>query len=139
MKGRKPGPTVVDDSLDFRNTDFRQHPELYRISKRFLANLQADDFPGVDLARQFLQMGRTRARRYANPYEGDLYDLAVLLLKLYDAKAERDGQRGRPTVHGVSSAYARLMIEFSTEQVEARIKEHDLPLGAVVDWEGEPA
>jgi hypothetical protein len=72
-------------------------------------------------------------------YDGDVYDLAVLLLKLYDAKADRDGHRGRRTVHGVASAYARLMIDISTEQVEARIKEHGLPLGAVVDWEGGPA
>jgi hypothetical protein len=67
-------------------------------------------------------------------YEGDLYDLAVLLLKLYDAKADQSGHRGRPTVHGVASAYARLIIDISTEQVESLIRNHGLPLGAVVDW-----
>jgi hypothetical protein len=71
-------------------------------------------------------------------YESDVYDLAVLLLKLHDARAERTGYRGRPTVHGVASAYARLMIEVSMEQVESLIKTHGLPLGAVVDWEDEP-
>jgi hypothetical protein len=72
-------------------------------------------------------------------YEGDVYDLAVLLLKLHDAKAEQTGYRGRPTVHGVASAYARLMIDVSTEHIESLIREHGLPLGAMVDWGGEPA
>ena len=72
-------------------------------------------------------------------YDGDVYDLSILLLKLHGSKAEQTGHRGRPTVHGVASAYARLMTDLSTEQVEARIKEHGLPPGAVVDWEGGPA
>jgi len=39
---------------------------LYRM---FLAYIAADDFPGADMARKYLQMGFTRARRYAN-YQG---------------------------------------------------------------------
>jgi hypothetical protein len=39
------------------------------IYKMFLAYLEAGDFPGADMARKFLQMGYTRARRYAN-YKG---------------------------------------------------------------------
>jgi hypothetical protein len=34
----------------------------------------ADDFPGADMARRFLQMGWTRARRYANHKAGRKYD-----------------------------------------------------------------
>lgn len=67
-------------------------------------------------------------------YEGDVYDVAVLLLKLDDAKAEQTGFRGRPTVHGVASAYGRLKIDVSTEKVESLIRSHGLPLGALVDW-----
>src|SRR6476620_4754088 len=99
-----------DYNLDFKTTDFRQHPELYRIGKGeqgvllvepykseilphwrfktvaqaqkssakiyklFLAYLKADDFPGADMARKFLQMGWTRARRYANHKSGRKYD-----------------------------------------------------------------
>ena len=37
-----------------------------KIHKMFLAYLKAGDFPGADMARKFLQMGWTRARRYAN-------------------------------------------------------------------------
>ncbi len=104
------GPTLFDYSLDFQNTDFRKHPELYRIGKgeqgvllvepykgeilphwrfktvaeakkssatiyrMFLAYLKAGDFPGADMARKFLQMGWTRARRYANHRGGRKYD-----------------------------------------------------------------
>jgi hypothetical protein len=100
---------MFDYSLDFQNTDFRKHPELYRIGKgeqgvllvqpyksellphwrfktvaeakrsatklhrMFLAYLRAGDFVGADMARKFLQMGWTRARRYANHQGGRKY------------------------------------------------------------------
>ncbi len=95
--------------LDFANTDFRQHPELYRVGRgeqgvllvqpykseilpywRFKTEavaqesaekiyalfedyLQKNDFVGADMARKFLQMGFTRARRYANYKGGKKY------------------------------------------------------------------
>ena len=101
---------AFDYTLDFKVTDFRQHPELYRIGKgeqgvllvepykgeilphwrfktaaeakessaeiftMFLTYLEAGDFPGADMARKFLQMGWTRARRYANHKGGRKYD-----------------------------------------------------------------
>jgi hypothetical protein len=40
----------------------------------FLAYLAAGDFVGADMARKFLQMGWTRARRYANHTGGRKYD-----------------------------------------------------------------
>jgi hypothetical protein len=45
-----------------------------KIYKMFLAYLKANDFPGADMARKFLQMGWTRARRYANHQGGRKYD-----------------------------------------------------------------
>ena len=101
---------AFDYSLDFKTTDFRERPDLYRIGKgeqgvllvepykgellphwrfktvagakessakiarMFLAYLKAGDFPGADMARKFLQMGWTRARRYANHKGGRKYD-----------------------------------------------------------------
>lgn len=98
-----------DYSLDFENTDFRKHPELYRIGKgeqgvllvepykseilphwrfktpqiarksankiykMFREYRAAGDFAGMDMARKFLQMGYTRARRYANHKTGRKY------------------------------------------------------------------
>ena len=44
------------------------------IYKMFLGYLKANDFPGADMARKFLQMGWTRARRYANHKTGRKYD-----------------------------------------------------------------
>lgn len=41
------------------------------IYKLFLSYLRADEFVGADMARKFLQMGFTRARRYAN-YKGGI-------------------------------------------------------------------
>lgn len=45
-----------------------------KIFKMFVAYLKAGDFPGADMARKFLQMGWTRARRYANHKGGRKYD-----------------------------------------------------------------
>jgi len=92
------------------DTDFRKHPELYRVgrgeqgvlkvepyksellplwrfatpavardsaaalSQAFVEYLAAGDFVGADMARKFLQMGYTRARRYANHPGGRKYD-----------------------------------------------------------------
>jgi hypothetical protein len=100
---------TFDYSLDFKTTDFRNHPELYRVGKgeqgvllvepyksellphwrfktpaiarksadkiykMFLAYRANDDFVGMDMARKFLQMGYTRARRYANHKSGRKY------------------------------------------------------------------
>jgi hypothetical protein len=100
---------TFDYSLDFKNINFREHPELYRVGKGeqgvllvepykseilpywrfknpeiaressekiyeiFLAYLEQDDFVGADMARKFIQMGYTRARRYANHKSGRKY------------------------------------------------------------------
>jgi Domain of unknown function (DUF4385)/Protein of unknown function (DUF3253) len=53
-------------------------PELARTSARalyaaFVAYGRAGDFVGMDMARKFLQMGWTRARRYANHQSGMKY------------------------------------------------------------------
>lgn len=47
----------------------------------FLNYLENDDFIGADMARKFLQMGYTRARRYANHKGGKKYKDAVPLDK----------------------------------------------------------
>lgn len=44
------------------------------IYKMFLQYLDDNDFVGADMARKFLQMGYTRARRYANYTGGRKYD-----------------------------------------------------------------
>lgn len=95
---------------NYKDIDFRKHPEKYHIGKgeqgvlmaelykseilpywRFatpeMARASAekiywmfgnyrsqDDFAGMDMARKFLQMGFTRARRYANHPNGKKYD-----------------------------------------------------------------
>jgi hypothetical protein len=44
------------------------------IYKKFLHYNDQDDFIGMDMARKFLQMGMTRAKRYANHAGGRKYD-----------------------------------------------------------------
>ena len=93
----------------YRNIDFREHPELYRVGRgeegvliaqpyksellplwrfrtpqvaqesaqallaAFARYRKARDFVGMDMARKYLQMGFTRARRYANHSSGKKY------------------------------------------------------------------
>jgi len=113
----KPKPTrsksknAFNYDLDFISTDFRKHPELYRIGvgeqgvllvqpykseilpfwkfktedaakssakkiyEMFEEYLDLKDFVGADMARKFLQMGFTRARRYANHKSGRKYQV----------------------------------------------------------------
>lgn len=112
-KPKRPTPyrsPTFDYSLDFTTTDFRKHPELYKVGrgeegvllvkpykgeilphwrfatpdiakvsaaaihKLFRAYKKANDFVGMDMARKFIQMGYTRARRYANHKGGRKYD-----------------------------------------------------------------
>jgi len=45
-----------------------------KIYALFINYLKDDDFVGADMARKYLQMGYTRARRYANNKGGKKYD-----------------------------------------------------------------
>ncbi|RYD51803.1 MAG: DUF4385 domain-containing protein [Sphingobacteriales bacterium] len=60
------------------------------ILKLFEAYRDADDLVGMDMARKFLQMGYTRARRYANHKGGKKYDGPVP-----DDKKGQSGAHGR--------------------------------------------
>lgn len=56
-------------------------PAIARVSAEqiysmFLKYLTDEDFVGADMARKYLQMGFTRARRYANYKGGNKYDKA---------------------------------------------------------------
>ena len=115
-----------DYDLDFAHTDFRLHPERYRIGKGeqgvllvqpykaeilphwrfktaaeaqasaeriyglFLSCKQTEDFVGMDMARKFLQMGFTRARRYANHPSGRKYRPVAPADKISETPARPD-------------------------------------------------
>ena len=61
---------------------------IYRMFEEYL---KAGDFVGADMARKFLQMGYTRARRYANHKGGKKYAGPVP-----DDKKGVSGAHGRP-------------------------------------------
>jgi len=64
-----------------------------KIYALFLEYREADDFIGMDMARKFLQMGYTRARRYANHESGKKYD-ADRKVRPQDPEA-LDGEKAR--------------------------------------------
>ncbi len=65
-----------------------------KIYQMFLEYLEAEDFPGADMARKFLQMGWTRARRYANHRSGRKYDKTTgeLLPRTEDAEKAKSAE-----------------------------------------------
>lgn len=73
----------------FKTPDIaRQSSEkIYQLFLDYKAN---GDFIGMDMARKFLQMGYTRARRYANHKTGQKYDGPVP-----DDKKGQSGAHGR--------------------------------------------
>ncbi len=72
----------------FKTPDMaRQSAET--IYQMFLDYKAQGDFVGMDLARKFLQMGFTRARRYANHRSGQKYDGPV-----------PDDRKGQSGAHG---------------------------------------
>ncbi len=72
------------------------------IFQRFRQYGEQDDFVGMDMARKFLQMGMTRARRYANHKGGRKYDGPV-----------PDDQKGRSGAHG------RATLPYTSDPVKA--------------------
>ena len=131
---------AFDYSLNYKELDFRAHPELYRVGVgeqgvllvepykseilpywRFATPEAAresaeaifgmfrrygadEDFVGMDMARKFLQMGMTRARRYANHKSGRKYDGPV--------PADKKGQSG---------AHGRGILPIQPDPVKAEI------------------
>lgn len=57
----------------FKNPDIAQKSaaKIFLLFKKYLKD---NDFVGADMARKYLQMGYTRARRYANHKGGKKYD-----------------------------------------------------------------
>lgn len=53
-----------------------------KIYNMFLGYLKQEDFVGADMARKYLMMGWTRARRYANHKSGKKYDTQGCILPI---------------------------------------------------------
>lgn len=65
-------------------------------------------------------------------YKGDIYELACLILKLYDAKDAGTNVQSRHTVVGLAAEYA-MLLRWSRERVLAILASHNLPLEATVE------
>ncbi|EMR03407.1 DUF4385 domain-containing protein [Cesiribacter andamanensis] len=153
---------AFDYSLDFASTDFRKHPELYRIGvgeqgvllvqpyksellphwrfrteaiaresaqtiyHMFEEYLAAGEFVGADMARKYLQMGFTRARRYANhaggrKYTADGKDHSEGLAYPYSSGSPHKGNEVLPQqADALTNEKARAAAVFKTYYDKAR-------------------
>ncbi|RYZ50100.1 MAG: DUF4385 domain-containing protein [Proteobacteria bacterium] len=74
----------------FKDPDIARESASY-LYGMFLGYKDCDDFVGMDMARKFLQMGFTRARRYANHSSGRKYKEGtreILPIEVDEVKAE---------------------------------------------------
>ena len=67
-------------------------------------------------------------------YEGDIYDLACLLLKVNDAKDRGTSSKSRHTINGLAKSYS-MLADVDLKQVMLIVARHDLPLGAIVEYD----
>lgn len=69
----RPYTDIICPLWKFRTPDIatKSATTIYNL---FLSYLDKDDFIGADMARKFLEMGFTRARRYANHHSGRKYN-----------------------------------------------------------------
>ena len=67
-------------------------------------------------------------------YEGDIYDLACLLLKVCEAKDKSKNSKSRYTVHGLATTYS-LITHLRREEIIAIFENYNLPLGAMVEYD----
>jgi hypothetical protein len=65
-------------------------------------------------------------------FEGDIYDLACLLLKAHNAKDQGTHFRSRPTMHCLATRYS-MLTDISTDAIIEVFNRHGLPLGATVE------
>ena len=73
----------------FRNIEVakRSAKDLW---ERFLDYDDRNDFVGMDMARKYIQMGMTRAKRYANHKGGKKYDKEGNILPMSDGHEKKD-------------------------------------------------
>ena len=69
----EPYKSEIGQHWRFKTKDIAQESSA-KIFQLFNQYLEHDDFVGADMARKYLQMGFTRARRYANYKGGKKYD-----------------------------------------------------------------
>jgi len=78
------------------------------------------------------KIGVSKLRNIDVLFDNDLYDLAVLKLKINDAKNKGTNTISRDTVNGLYKEYA-FLARINADQVLAVINRYRLPLGATIE------
>jgi hypothetical protein len=99
-----------------------------------IAQANVEGAKGVGMERERIGVSALKAVNIL--CEGDVYDLAYLLLKIDDAKDRGKNQKSRNTVLGVAAHYA-MLANMDHDRVEAIFERYGLPLGATVEHDDE--
>lgn len=91
------------------------------------------------MAEKFEKLAIRRLKGLSVYFEDDLYALAVLMLKLNDARSAREGSNSytRPTVSGLAKRFAELVDACypDYDTVFTVVERHGLPLGATIEFD----
>ncbi len=82
------------------------------------------------------KIGVSSLRNISVLYEGDVYDLACLLLKVNDAKDRGTNSKSRHTINGLARSYS-VLADVELKKIMAVVARHGLPLGAIVEYDGD--
>lgn len=91
------------------------------------------------MAKSFKKLPLSKLKGIGVYYEDDLYELALLTLKLYDAREAYIGSNTtvRPTVYGLARRFAEMINQTNPDcaPVFAVIEKHKLPLRASIEFD----
>ena len=67
-------------------------------------------------------------------FYNDLQDLALFILRAFDAQSQGTNSRSRPTLHGLATTYARIL-DVDLDSIERVIQARGLDPGATVEYD----
>jgi len=82
------------------------------------------------------KIGVSSLRTISVLYDGDIYELACLLLKVHDAKDRGTNSKSRPTINGLAKSYS-MLTDVDLNRVMTVMMRSGLPLGAVVEYDAD--
>ena len=82
------------------------------------------------------KIGVSLLRNICVLYDGDIYELVCLLLKVHDAKDRGTNSKSRHTIMGLAKSYS-MLTDVDLNRVMTVMMRSGLPLGAVVEYDAD--
>ena len=84
-----------------------------------------------NVAKEELSISVSGLKNIKLLFQGDLYELALFLLRMHDAKDKGTNITTRETVFGLSGIYASL-VDVDRNEIIKIVEQHGIPIGATI-------